>query len=257
MKPQSKQRTVAGRVSTGSPVGFSKRTVTPTEFAWAAASVLLEAPTFYRIWVGHSLDPGFREKLMLAVARFNEAKYCGWAHHEWALIENVPETEIASVERMDAALLDRRTHVAISFVRQLVAAGFGPVSKEILQEMRIHFAPGEIEEIGYVAKVMNVMNLGSNTFDAFVSRLNGIPSRGRIVDEAIMSAIFCCALPPLYSFFSQHSGLSADDLAHRMVDYARAMDAGCMEHGAPGKRTAPVLPHGTASRRRARRAADV
>lgn len=232
MKSQSERGHTAKRKPASPLGGFRKRTTTPLGFLGSVARIATEAPTFYRVWVGHELDPGFRETLMLAVARFNDSRYCSWAHHEWAIIEGVSEEDLAHVERMDPAHLDRKTCLAISFVRELVAADFGPVSKELMKRMRVRYTAREIEEITLVAKVMDALNLGSNTFDAFLSRLSGKPSRnGQIVDEAIMSAIFCCALPPLFTFFSRSSKRSIDELARRMVDYTTKMDAGYMEPG--------------------------
>jgi AhpD family alkylhydroperoxidase len=226
MKSQS-ERGHAAKRKPASPLGaFRKRTTTPLGFLGSVARIATEAPTFYKVWVRHELDPGFRETLMLAVARFNDSRYCSWAHHEWATIEGVPEEKLAHVERMDSAHLDRRTSLAISFVRELVAVDFAPVSKELLKRMRTRYTAREIEEITLVAKVMDALNRGSNTFDAFLSRLSGKPSpNGQIIDEAIMSAVICCALPPLLTFFSRSSKLSIDDLARRMVDYTTKMDA--------------------------------
>jgi alkylhydroperoxidase family enzyme len=230
MKPQNK-RGRAARKTPASPLGTGrKRTITPLGFLGSVASIATEAATFYKVWVKRDLDPGFRETLMLAVARFNASRYCSWAHHEWAIIEGVPEEELAHVERMGPGHLDRKTWLAISFVRELVAAEFGPVPTQLMKKMRACYTAEEIEEITLVAKVMDALNLGSNTFDAFLSRLSGKPSKdGQIVDEAIMSAVFCCALPPLLTFFSRSSKLSIDELARRMVDYTTKTDAEYIE----------------------------
>jgi AhpD family alkylhydroperoxidase len=131
MKPQTKRGHAADQKAASPLGGFRKRTITPLSLVGAVASIATETPTFHKVWVKRELDPGFRETLMLAVARSNDAKYCSWAHHEWAMIEGVPEEELAHVEQMDPAQLDRKTWLAISFVRALVAANFGPVSKEL------------------------------------------------------------------------------------------------------------------------------
>ncbi len=118
------------------------------ELIGAVASIATEALTFHKVWIKRAAGArGFRETLMLAVARFNDAKYRSWAHHEWALIEGVRGEELAHVERMDPAHLDRKRWVAIRFVRELVAANFGPVSKKRMQEMRALHTGEEIKEI--------------------------------------------------------------------------------------------------------------
>lgn len=218
---------------------FRKRTITPLEFVSEMASIAAEASTFHKVWIKRELDPRFRETLMLAVARFNESKYCSWAHHEWANIEGVNEKELTHVEHMDPAQFDRKTWLAISFACELITARFGPVSKKLMRKMRAHYTAEEIEEITLVAKVMDALNRSSNTFDALVSRLGGKPSRDdRIVDEVIMSAVFCCAVPLLLAFFSRSSNRSIGELVRRMSDYTEKMDAECMDAERRRKRPA-------------------
>ena len=118
-----------GRRKTAKPFGpFRKRTITAREFIRALASIAADAPTLYRVWIKHELNPGFREELMLAVSRVNDCKYCSWAHYEWANLEGIPEKELAQVEQIDPDHFDRKKWLAISYVRELVAVRFGAVS---------------------------------------------------------------------------------------------------------------------------------
>lgn len=205
--------------------GYRERTTTPMGLVGAMASIAADALTFHKVWVKRELDPGLRETLMLAVARFNDSKYCSWAHREWALIEGVCEEELAHVEGTDPAHLDRKRWTAVCFVQELVAVDFGPVSRKRMQDMQALYSAEEIAEITLVAEVMDTLNRTSNSFEAFVWRLSGKPSQsGRVIDEAILSAVFCCALPPLLTFFSRSSKLSIDELTRRMVDYTRKME---------------------------------
>ena len=185
MKPQNKHSHAAATKSAKRSEGFRKRTITPLEFVGAVASIATEASTLQKIWVDREMDPGFREKLMFAVARHNDAKYCSWAHHEWAVIEGVSEKELAHIEQLDRTHFDRKTWLAITFVRELIATNFGRVSRARMQQMRACYSAEEIRQITLVARVMDALNLSSNTFDAFLSRLSGRPSpKGRIIDEA-------------------------------------------------------------------------
>ena len=109
MKSQNKHPHAAATKSAKRSGGFRKRTITPLEFVGAVTSIATEASTLQKIWVDREMDPGFREKLMFAVARHNDAKYCSWAHHEWAGIEGVSEKELAHIEQLDRTHLDRKT----------------------------------------------------------------------------------------------------------------------------------------------------
>lgn len=204
---------------------FQKRTITPMGFVGDIVSIATEGSTFNKVWVKRELDPRFRETLMLAIARMNDSKYCSWAHHEWAAIEGVSDQELAQIENLDPSHFDKRTWLALSFVRELVAARFGPLPKALMQKMTAAYSPEEIEEITLVAKVMDFANRTSNTFDALTSRMGGRPSTaGRLLDEAVMSAAFVCAVPPILTYFARATNRSVPEMFGRMRNYTKKMD---------------------------------
>lgn len=222
----SKSIPAAGKKSANPAAHFHKRTITPVGFIGDVVSIATEGSTFNKVWVKRELDPRFRETLMLAVARMNDSKYCSWAHREWAAIEGVSEEDIAHIEKLAPSYFDARTRLALSFVRELVAARFGPVPSILMRKMRASYSAEEIEEITLVAKVMDFANRSSNTLDALTSRLSGKPSRsGRVLDEAIMSGAILCVMPALWVYFSRASNSSIPEVVGRMLDYTKKMDA--------------------------------
>jgi AhpD family alkylhydroperoxidase len=248
--------TPAARKKPAHPVGnFHKRTITPRGFIGDVVSIATEGSTFNKVWVKRELDPQFRETLMLAIARMNDSKYCSWAHREWAAIEGVSEEEIAHIEQLTPSYFDARTRLALSFVLELVAARFGPVSSTLMRKMRATYSAEEIEEITLVAKVMDFANRSSNTLDALTSRLSGKPSRsGRVLDEAIMSGAILCVMPALWVYFSRASNSSISEVVGRMLDYTKQMDAEYMaaeqaqQTPAPRRRR-PAAPRKPAARK--------
>ena len=91
-KTRSGKRIKSGKKEPRSTFGgYRKRTITAREFIGNLFSLAGEAPTIYEIWGKHELDPGFREELMLAVAKLNDCRYCSWGHHEWAHAAGVSE----------------------------------------------------------------------------------------------------------------------------------------------------------------------
>jgi AhpD family alkylhydroperoxidase len=224
-KPPGK-RTAAKDTPAASFAAFRKRTITAREFASALGSIASNTPTMYKVWVKHDLDPGFREELMLAVAKLNGCKYCSWAHHEWASIDGVPEEELAQIEEMDPVSFDRKKWLAISYVRELVSARFAPVSPDLERKMHQHYSEEEIAEIVLVAKVMDAANLGANTFDAMRWRLRGTPVKGsRLFDEIMLSAAFFCIVPPIVLLLARSSKRSIRELAASLVDYTKHAEA--------------------------------
>lgn len=237
---KGKLSSAPGKRGTAPAQSFQKPTITPLGFIGDVVSIVTEGSTFNKVWVKRELDPRFRETLMLAVARMNDSKYCSWAHHEWAMIEGVDKADLAYIEKFDPAHFDARTALALNFVRELVAARFGPVARALMQKMREQFSAEEIEEITLVAKVMDFANRSSNTFDALISRVSGKPSRdGRLIDEALMSAAFLCALPPIVTYFAKASGSPVTAVLGRMRDYTTKMDYESMV-AAEAKKASPV-----------------
>jgi len=148
-KGSSKTRTRRGGAGTSKPRGtfggYRKRTITAREFIGSLFSLAGEAPTIYEIWGKHELDPGFREELMLAVAKLNDCRYCSWGHHEWAHIAGIPEEELAHIEQMDPEGFDRRKWVVLSYVRAFVSGKFGSVPRDLRREMRENYTAHEIK----------------------------------------------------------------------------------------------------------------
>jgi AhpD family alkylhydroperoxidase len=221
-----KRRRQAAAKAAASPLGgFRKRTMTAKEFVCGTSSLVAQTPTLYKVWVKHELDPGFREELMLAVAKLNDCRYCSWGHHEWAHIAGIPEEELAHIEQMDPTDFDRRKWLAISYVRALVEARFGAVAADLQKEMRAHYTEREVREITLVAKVMDISNRGANTWDSLLARLQGRPAaQSRLVDEAVLSVAFLAVAPVILVFLARASKRPIMDMARSFVDYAKRME---------------------------------
>jgi len=214
-----KARTAKPRSAFG---GYRKRTMTAREFAGSIHQLAPQARMIYRIWGQQALDPGFREELMLAVAKLNDCRYCTWGHHEWAYLSGVPEEELAHIENMDPKGFDRGKWVAISYVRALVSANYAAVSPQLLAELKQHYSDLEIEEIALVARVMDIANRGANTWDAMLSRMKGNPANdSRLLDELIMSGVFWSAAPVVILLLAREAKRPYREMWRSMLDYVK------------------------------------
>jgi AhpD family alkylhydroperoxidase len=232
-----RRRRQAAEKAAPSPLGgFRKRTMTARDLLVGTVSLVPDAPTIYKVWVKHDLDPGLREELMLAVSKLNDCRYCSWGHHEWAHIAGVPEDELAQIEQMDPIHFDRRKWLAISYVRELVNARFGSVSGDLLREMQTNYSKREIAEIVLVAKVMDMSNRGANTWDSMLSRLRGKPAaESRLVDEAVLSVAFFAVAPVIVMFLARASKRPFLEMARSLIDYTKRR-----EEAPARKRPAPT-----------------
>jgi AhpD family alkylhydroperoxidase len=165
-----------------------------------------EFPTIFRIWTTPTLDPAFREALMVAVARLNDAPYCDWAHSTWAESAGASREDIAKIGRASAHRLDRPTWVATTFVRALASTDFKHATRDLRQEMTTRYTADEIRDIELVARVMDLVNRISNTYEAMLSRLQGKPrAHTDAVDELVASGVFLWAAPLIVLVLSRNS----------------------------------------------------
>ena len=170
--------------------GFKKRTITTAQLlrlAWR--SLVPELRTMDRVWRSRSIDPGFREELMLAVSRA-----------EWLSLLQLGAPRVGPDQRRlergtrrARATRSRRVRpaqVAGDLLRagagqgRLRASGAGTQARDAAQ---LH--PDEIRKVEVVAKVMDIGNRGSNTFDAMLSRLRGVPEADRRVITRVAPAV--------------------------------------------------------------------
>ena len=202
--------------------GYRKRTITAGEFISSPFSLAGEAPVIWEIWGRHELDPGFREEIMLTVAKLNDCRYCSWGHHQWAHIAGIPEEELAQIEDMELENFDRRKWVALSYARAFVSGKFGSVPGELRKEMRANYSTHEIKEIELVVRIMDLSNRGANTWDAMLSRLKGNPAPdSHILDEAVLSSAFLTIAPVVVAYLAYASDRSFSDTARSLVDYVK------------------------------------
>ena len=208
--------------SMGTFGGYRKRTITTRQFIGSMWSLVGDVPTIYRIWGKHELDPGFREELMLAVAKVNDCRYCSWGHQEWAKVAGIPDEDLARIEQVDPQGFDRSKWVAISYVRDYVAAEFGNVSPELLQEMREDYTAHQIKEIELVARIMDLGNRSANTWDAMLSRLRGNPAAdSHILDEVMLSIVAMTTAPVVVAYLAYASKRSFREMVRSLMDYVK------------------------------------
>lgn len=206
--------------------GFRKRTITTRQLIGDVLSLTPQTGIIYRVWLKHEIDPGFREELMLAVSELNQCRYCTWAHHEWAQMVGVSDDELAHIEQLDPTGFDRKKWLAISYVRALVSANFGPIDEALVFEMQASYSTQEIKEIDIVARIMDIANRSANTWDALLSRLRGGPiAESHVVDELVMSGAFLIAAPIVVFFLSRSSKQPLMDMVRQVIELTKVTGA--------------------------------
>jgi AhpD family alkylhydroperoxidase len=192
----------------------------------ATGALLRRSPDLQAIWLKHRLDPAFREELMVSVAAANSCRHCSYAHREWALIEGLPEDELAALEGRQAESFAARRWAAIAWVHAAAASDFTDVPEAIEANFRSQFSPQEQADIELVARTMTWMNQISNTVDAAWGRLHGDPVAGSgVLSEIEALVLYGLAVPPLIVWMGVKEGRRPMAVVRGMGKFFREFDA--------------------------------
>lgn len=163
------------------------------------------------VWLRHTLDRQTREAVMLAVSHAHDCRYCAFIHREWALHTGLPLSVISGIESgLESSLesglesgpgsspesgpdVDGRSPkdprwLATTYAEALVRADFGPVAPLVAAAVAVEFSPAHRHRVETTARIMTVLNRGTNTVDALRERLGGNPvTDSRLFDELTVS----------------------------------------------------------------------
>jgi AhpD family alkylhydroperoxidase len=118
---------------------------------------------------GKTLDPRFRERLMLAVTEVNGCRYCSYAHARSALAAGLTEAEIAALARGELDGAPPEQAVALVYARHWAEADGAP---DPAARRRVVAAYGETatRDIELTLQMIRVGNLLGNTWDYLLFR---------------------------------------------------------------------------------------
>lgn len=72
---------------------------------------------------------------------------------------------------------------------------------------------------------MDIADRGSNTWDAMLSRLRGVPAAAsRVIDEVILSGVFLATGPLVLLYLSRASGRPFLEMARSLIDHTKQQD---------------------------------
>ena len=148
------------------PAGPSPRTfMSPWEAAADIAALWMRAHVLAGVYLGRTLDPELRERIMVAVSRVNACAGCTWVHERWALRAGVPAAELEAIGLGDLARLDDRSRAAVVYTAALAGNRFrGTADRELAALARRHLTEAELRAVEAVARMMALANLSASTF---------------------------------------------------------------------------------------------
>ena len=120
---------------------------------------------------GKSLSPKFRERLMLAVTRVNDCRYCAFFHTKAALSEGVPREE---VERLMGGMFDgcpEEELPALLYAQHWAETECKP-DPAMRQKLLDTYGTEKTEAIELTLRVIGACNYSGNSFDYILYRLS-------------------------------------------------------------------------------------
>ncbi len=118
------------------------------------------------------LDPGFRERMMLAVTQVNGCRYCAYQHARLALKGGLTQEEIDALLAgvVDDCPSEEATGVVYA---QHWAESCGCPDPEAREQLVAVYSEERAEAIEMVLRVITMGNYTGNTFDYFLYRISG------------------------------------------------------------------------------------
>jgi AhpD family alkylhydroperoxidase len=152
-----------------------KRTYTLARLGQDAAW-LLGAPDSLRAAMhGGRVDKPFAEKIMLAVTQVNGCRWCHYAHVRLALKEGVSPQELHSLMALSLGDFPQEEAVALAFAQHYAESADQPDPAAWARVVETYGA-ATAGDILTLIRMITMGNLLGNTFDAFLSRLQGKPN---------------------------------------------------------------------------------
>jgi AhpD family alkylhydroperoxidase len=176
-------------------------------------------------YLGDEIDPQIREEVLTAVSFENACRWCSFMHSEWAMELGVDSEELEHIERLNPSGVPFERWAAALFARHRAAQGFGPMPADFEAEASELFGERHRDLIEALARMISVANGVSNTFDAFLARLDGKPLPGsRLRDELFFSALFAAAAPWAAIALAVMRGEGPLELREKFADFSRRFE---------------------------------
>lgn len=172
---------------------FRKKVYTVGRLAHDIAVLAGRLDEVVGIQTGATLDPAFREEVMVAVARENACRYCIFAHETAAREVGVSDAALGDIAdpAVPRTTIAPTRALALDYARALAADDFGPVDPVLESEVVAVFGDDFRRTLETTARLMTVANLTGNTVDALVSRLRGEAAPGsRPCDELAIASLW-------------------------------------------------------------------
>jgi AhpD family alkylhydroperoxidase len=150
---------------------MSGRTYTPRTVAVEFTALVRASPRLFAIYRCGRMEPGLRERVMVAVSRANACASCTRVHEAWALRTGVPPDELERIGAGELAAIPAAQRPAIVYATALSEARFQSVTPDAQAVADAQLDPERQRDIEAIARLITFANLSVNTAHALARNL--------------------------------------------------------------------------------------
>lgn len=120
---------------------------------------------------GRTLDPKFRERIMLAITAVNQCRYCSFAHTRIALREGLRREEIAAFFQGSLENVPEAERTAILYAQHWAERNGAPEAS-MGESLRAEYGEETAARIDAALRMMRLNNLTGNTADWLLHKVS-------------------------------------------------------------------------------------
>lgn len=155
---------------------FKKRSFNLISLFSSTVSVFKFLPWIIWAYMLRGFSMVFCERILLVVSGVNACSYCSWFHSHIALRNGLSSNEVEQLlNQLIPQGAEEKDITALLFALHYAQSGGKPLAAEI-QYLREDYTLTQAKGIQGLCAVIHFGNLCGNTFDAFISRLQGKPA---------------------------------------------------------------------------------
>ncbi len=140
------------------------------------------------------INKAFTEKIMTIVTAVNGCTYCTWFHAKQAVSSGISKEEVRRMLQLQFHADATDFEIPALLYAQHYAETDRNPDKEMTFKLFEYYGDKTANHIIIIIRIIFFGNLTGNTFDAFISRLNGIPAKN---SNKIFEFIFFIVTAPL------------------------------------------------------------
>ncbi|MBN1253389.1 MAG: carboxymuconolactone decarboxylase family protein [Bacteroidales bacterium] len=160
------------------------------DLAWLIFNVF----NFYKAKKSGKITKAFIEKIMLVTTAVNGCVYCAWFHAKMALKSGIEREEVNKLLNLQFNLQTSEYETVALLYAQHYAETNRKVDKEMQESLINFYGEKTAKEIILYIRAIYFGNLSGNTFDAFLSRLDGKKAKNSNVIFEFVFFIFAAPI---------------------------------------------------------------